>query len=77
MFCVCWHVILSLNKMLEIFLWAFLGKTISTPFFSKLQLLNDYNITHTAMVHNPFKPEFTIVIFIHYKPQIAVAILDL
>ena len=26
---------------------------------------------------NPFKPEFTIVIFIHYKPQIAVAILDL
>ena len=30
----------------------------------------------------PFKPEFTIVtcnnvIFIHYKPQIAVAILDL
>ena len=26
---------------------------------------------------NPFKPEFTIVIFIHYKPPIAVAILDL
>ena len=26
---------------------------------------------------NPFKPEFTNVIFIHYKPQIAVAILDL
>ena len=26
---------------------------------------------------NPFKPEFTIVIFIHYKQQIAVAILDL
>ena len=24
---------------------------------------------------NPFKPEFTIVIFIHYKPRIAVAIL--
>ena len=28
-------------------------------------------------VFNPFKPEFTIVIFIHYKPPIAVAILDL
>ena len=28
-------------------------------------------------VINPFKPEFTIVIFIHYKPRIAVAILDL
>ena len=25
---------------------------------------------------NPFNPEFTIVIFIHYKPGIAVAILD-
>ena len=24
---------------------------------------------------NPFKPEFTIVIIIHYKPRIAVAIL--
>ena len=26
------------------------------------------------MIFNPFKPEFTIVIFIHYKPRIAVAI---
>ena len=26
---------------------------------------------------NPFRPEFTIVIFIHYKPRIAVAILHL
>ena len=26
---------------------------------------------------NPFRPEFTIVIFIHYKPRIAVAIPDL
>ena len=26
---------------------------------------------------NPFKPEFIIVIFIHYKPRIAVAIFDL
>ena len=26
---------------------------------------------------NPFKPEFTIVIFINYKPWIAVAIPDL
>ena len=28
-------------------------------------------------VLNPFRHEFTIVIFTHYKPQIAVAILDL
>ena len=26
---------------------------------------------------NPFKPEFTVVIFIHYKPLIVVAICDL
>ena len=26
---------------------------------------------------NHFKPEFTIAIFVHYKPQIARAILDL
>ena len=26
---------------------------------------------------NPFKPEFVIVVFIHYKPGIAVAILNL
>ena len=26
---------------------------------------------------NTMKPEFTIVIFIHYKPRIAVVILDL
>ena len=28
-------------------------------------------------VFNPLKPEFVIVILIHYKPRIAVAILDL
>ena len=28
-------------------------------------------------VFNSFKPEFAIVIFIHYKPRIATAILDL
>ena len=30
-----------------------------------------------AALINTFKPEFTVVIFIHYKPRIAVAILDL
>ena len=34
-------------------------------------------IFHFHFSFNPFKPEFTIVIFIHYKPRIAVAILDL
>ena len=30
-----------------------------------------------ASYFNPFRPEFVIVIFIHYKSRIAVAILDL
>ena len=29
------------------------------------------------ILFNSFKPEFTIVIFIHYKPRIAAAILGL
>ena len=33
--------------------------------------------TNMSQRFNPFEPEFTIVIFIHYKPRIAVAILDL
>ena len=37
-----------------------------------------YNSRYTnTNTFNPFKPEFTIIIFIHYKPRIAVAILDL
>ena len=36
-------------------------------------------MAYTKIFHhfNPFNPEFTIVIFIHYKPRIAAAILDL
>ena len=34
-------------------------------------------VLETKCVFNPFNPEFTIVIFIHYKPRIAAAILDL
>ena len=34
-------------------------------------------IQRSGFLINPFKPEFTIVIFIHYKLQIAVAIPDL
>ena len=29
------------------------------------------------LAFNPFRPEFTIVILIHYKPRIDVAITDL
>ena len=34
-------------------------------------------VIYFATLLNPFKPEFTIVIFIHYKPRIAVAVIDL
>ena len=46
-------------------------------------LLNLMKITHICAILYQIsgylyrlKPEFTIVIFIHYKPRIAVAILD-
>ena len=29
------------------------------------------------MTLNPFRPKFSLIIFIHYKPKIAVTILDL
>ena len=32
---------------------------------------------YEAPAVNPLEPEFTTFIFIHYKPRIAVAILDL
>ena len=35
------------------------------------------NLNSVSRRFNPFRPEFTIVIFIHYKPLIAVAIPDL
>ena len=55
---------------------------------SWLSLIKLSNLNHSLAVYMqipgahisnfyPFKPEFTIVIFIHYKPRIAVAIFDL
>ena len=43
-----------------------------------LLILNSWEVSFMAGPKqlNPFRPEFTIVIFIHYKPRIAVAILD-
>ena len=42
-----------------------------------LTSIDDLTWTQPGLTLNPFKPEFTIVIFIHYKPRIAGAILDL
>ena len=36
-----------------------------------------YKHSEKVDIINPFKPGFSIVFFIHYKPRIAVAILDL
>ena len=44
--------------------------------FTTLAVVNDF-IRFISKYFNPFKPEFTIVVFIHYKPRIAAAILDL
>ena len=38
-----------------------------------IHIMGDHHSIHVGI--NPFRPEFTIVI--HYKPRIAVAILDL
>ena len=34
--------------------------------------MQKFVLSHTRALSYPFKPEFTIVIFIHYKPRIAV-----
>ena len=44
--------------------------TTNFSFTSAVKIATDFYIT-------PFKPEFTIVLFIHYKPRIAVAIFNL
>ena len=43
--------------------------------YTATQKVQSLDLSH--QLFNPFRPEFTIVIFIHYKPRIAVAILDL
>ena len=45
--------------------------------FSILEMILNIMFCLYQVWLNPFKPEFTIVIFIHYKPRIAIAILDL
>ena len=55
------------------FQFVFTSRSLLLFWFSFFSLGDLFKIRR----FNPFKPEFTIVIFIHYKPQIAVAILDL
>ena len=50
---------------------------IFTMFSSSVEILLVNPKKGTRLKFNPLKSEFTIGIFIHYKPRIAVAILDL
>ena len=55
-------------------------KRLSTHLIRSNPLIKQIKRTIVALSGlsvNPLKPEFIIVIFIHYKPRIAVAILDL
>ena len=47
------------------------------PFTVIAHIREDAPQSHLSALLNPISPEFIIVIFIHYKPRIAVAILDL
>ena len=42
-----------------------------------IRITTPWSKTNYPVQINPFKPKFTIVIFIYHKPRIAVAILDL
>ena len=44
-------------------------------YISELVIVEAHDVI--PILFNPLKPEYIIVIFIHYKPRIAVAILDL
>ena len=73
---------LMLKQIWSQYLWYITHRTrfsLSGPIYTALP----YKVASRAegvkhvWFFNPFKPEFTIVIFIHYKLRIAVAILDL
>ena len=67
----------KIEKNLLLFLFDLLNIIMVTD--TSTQCVNcceNWSAVHRKLL-NPFKPKFNIVIFIHYKPRIAVAILDL
>ena len=59
-------------------IWKGVSATAEMSGSSNLWLFHvAIHINITTHVFNSFEPEFIIVIFIHYKPRIATAILDL
>ena len=59
------------DKIMSIMYRAYREGQLENIFSARIAPLNRYKIV------NPFKPEFIIVMFIHYKSWIAVAILNL
>ena len=56
-------------------MWALWPQTNTVDHLCNI-VMSQPEIALNLNQHDPLKPEFTIIIFIHYKPRIAVAILD-
>ena len=74
---MCYQEAGSQNQPLYCQLIRYVNKQKRVQFWQNLKANNKCNNVISNFTLNPFKPEFTIVIFIHYKARIAVAILDL
>ena len=59
------------------FLTSWKGPKSKNKKLPDLQYHSYWYLLGMQWVFHYFKPEFNVVIFIHYKPRIAVAILDL
>ena len=65
---------ITLNDVITL---GYLLKTKRITLHCQQQFTPGENKIKYPRVVNPFRPEFTFVIFIHYKTRIAVAIYDL
>ena len=71
------NIIVNWKQIQLIFTHLMLWVVAARYNFTMLRRATIVNVSCSAVMVNPFRPEFIIVIFIHYKPRIAVAILDL
>ena len=68
------EVMLLYYKTFWYVIW-WISKAIGSAIFVLADIESLTQMYNQYIVH-PFKHEFTIVIFLHYKPRIAIAILD-
>ena len=68
-----WNPLIGRSYRLSTVILLIMTNVVFSPFYWSIKSL----ILRVQLVLNPFNLEFTIVIFIHYKPRIAAAILDL